>query len=203
VPKSEQPPRKSTLRRRATILDAALRCFTRQGLAATTMADVRKASKTSIGSIYHHFSSKEELAAALYQRSLELYQEGLLVKLERTAKAERGVRTMVEYQLDWVAAQPDRARLLFTAERPPPKSDAARTLALLNRRFFDRLFQWVEGQTHARAIRRLPRDLFLAMVVGPAQSYARTWLEGRRQSPLTRARRALADGAWAAVRAGR
>jgi AcrR family transcriptional regulator len=167
------------------------------------MADVRKTSKTSIGSIYHHFSSKEELAAALYQRSLELYQEGLMVKLERITKAERGVRTMVEYHLDWVAGQPNRARFLFTAEPPPAKSDAARMLAQLNLRFFDRLFQWVEAQTRAGAIRRLPRDLFLAMVVGPAQSYARAWLEGRRRSPLTRARRALADGAWAAVRAGR
>ena len=197
---TERKPRKSTLRRRATILDAALRCFTRQGLAATTIADVRKASKTSTGSIYHHFSSKEELAAALYVHSLELYQEGLLQKLERTRKAERTVRAIVEYHLDWLARHPDRARFLFTAERPPPKSEAGQALSQSNRLFFDRLFQPIEAQMHARALRALPRDLFLAMVIGPAQSYARAWLEGRRRTPLNRARRALADGAWAAVR---
>jgi AcrR family transcriptional regulator len=200
VPESERQPRKSTLRRRATVLDAALRCFTRQGLAATTIADVRRASRTSIGSIYHHFRSKEELASALYLQSLELYQEGLMAKLEHTRKAERGVRTLVEYHLEWVARHPARARFLFVAERPPGNSQAARTLSQLNRRFSDRLFQSIEAQMRARAIRRLPRDLFLAMVVGPAQSYARAWLEGRRRSPLAKARRALADGAWAAVK---
>jgi AcrR family transcriptional regulator len=203
VSPTEQKPRKTTLRRRATILDAALRCFTRQGLAATTIADVRKASKSSTGSIYHHFSSKEELAAALYVFSLQMYQDGLLQKLERTRKAERTVRTMVEYHLAWVARHPDRARFLFAAERPPQKSEAGQALAESNRIFFDRLFQPVEAQMHARALRTLPRDLFLAMVIGPAQSYARAWLEGRRRTPLNRARRALADGAWAAVRRGR
>jgi len=200
VPESERKPRKSTLRRRAAVLDAALRCFTRQGLAATTIADVRRASRTSIGSIYHHFRSKEELASALYLQSLELYQDGLMAKLEHTRKAERGVRTLVEYHLEWVARHPARARFLFVAERPPGNSQAARTLSQLNRRFSDRLFQSLEPQMRAGALRRLPRDLFLAMVVGPAQSYARTWLEGRRRSPLAKARRALADGAWAAVK---
>ena len=203
MPQRVRQTRKSTLRRRAKVLDAALRCFTRQGLAATTIGDIRKASKTSIGSIYHHFTSKEDLAADLYVESLELYQEGLIATLERTRKAERGVRTMVEYHLDWVAGHPDRARFLLTAERPPAKSAAAQALSQLNGRFFDRLFQWVEAEMHAGAIRSLPRDLFLAIVVGPAQNYARAWLEGHRRSPLNRARRALADGAWAAVRTGR
>jgi len=185
------------------ILDAALRCFTRQGIAGTTIADVRKTSKTSIGSIYHHFKSKEELAAALYVFSLELYQADLIAKLARARKAERGIRTIVEHQLDWVAGNPARARFLFTAERPAAQSDAARALSHSNKRFFDRLFEWVEAEMHAGALQSLPRDLFLAIVVGPAQTYARSWLEGRQPTPLARARRALSDSAWAAVRAAR
>lgn len=200
---SERKPRKSTLRRRAAVLDAALRCFTRQGLAKTTIADVRRASRSSIGSIYHHFRSREELAAALYEQSLALYQEGLLAKLERVRKAERVVRLLVEYHLDWVAAHPDRARFLFTAERAPRKSAAGRELDRQNQRFFDRLFEPIEAHMRKRAMRALPRDLFLAIVVGPAQSLARVWLEGRRRSPLRRARRELSASAWAAVRRGR
>ena len=203
MPRSQPKPRQSTLRRRAAVLDAALRCFTRQGIAQTTIGDIQAASKTSIGSIYHHFSSKEDLAADLYVHCLELYQENLIKKLERQRKAERGVRTIVEHHLDWVAHNAARARFLFTAERPPAKSEAARALTKSNDRFVDRLFQWVETQVRARAIRSLPRDLFLAIVLGPAQTYARTSLEGRRRTPLTRARRALSDGAWAAVRENR
>jgi AcrR family transcriptional regulator len=203
VPQRARQPRKTTLRRRAKVLGAALRCFTRRGLAATTIGDIRKASNTSIGSIYHHFASKEDLVADVYVHALELYQEGLIAKLARTRSAQRGVRTIVEYHLDWVSGHADHARFLFTAEHPPPRSDAARALSELNRRFFDRLFRRVEAEMRAGAIRSLPRDLFWAMVVGPAESYARAWLEGRRRSPLGRARRALADGAWAAVRSRR
>jgi AcrR family transcriptional regulator len=203
VPKRERTPRKSTLRRRAHVLDAALRCFARLGIGQTTIGDIQAASKTSIGSIYHHFNSKEDLAADLYVHCLELYQEDLIQKLEHTHKAERGVRTMVTHHLDWVAKNPARARFLFTAERPAPKSRAGQRLAQLNKQFFDRLFAWVEAQVDARAIRSLPRDLFFAIVVGPAQTYARPWLEGRRRTPPARARRALSDAAWAAVRGRR
>jgi AcrR family transcriptional regulator len=200
VLESERQPRKSTLRRRAIILDAALRCFTRRGLAATTMADVRRASRTSIGSIYHHFSSKEELAAALYVESRVTYQEGLVAKIARARKTDRGVRSMVEYHVDWVARNPDRARFLLTAERPAPGSRAGRALAHATRQFFDTAFAWIERQMRAGAIRSLPRDLFAAIVLGPAERYTRQWLESRHRSSLARARRELADGAWAAVK---
>jgi hypothetical protein len=52
----------------------------------------------------------------------------------------------------------------------------------------------------AGAIRSLPRDLFAAIVLGPAERYTRQWLESRHRSSLARARRELADGAWAAVK---
>jgi AcrR family transcriptional regulator len=202
VKKNERSPRKATLKRRAKILDAALRSFTRHGAAATTIADVRKASKTSIGSIYHQFSGKEELHAALYVDTLRVYQEALLTRVCRARGAERRVRVLVEAHLDWVARERVRARFLFTAERPPAASPAGRDLSQLNRRFFDRLFESLE-EMHAGALRTLPRDLFLAIALGPAESYVRDWLDGRSRTPLTRAKRALADSAWAAVRKGR
>jgi AcrR family transcriptional regulator len=190
VPESERQPRKSTLRRRATVLEAALRCFTRQGLAATTIADVRRASRTSIGSIYHHFRSKEELASALYLQSLELYQEGLMAKLEHTRKAERGVRTLVEYHLEWVARHPARARFLFVAERPPGNSQAARTLSQLNRRFSDRLFQSIEAQMRAEPFDGSRAICSWRWSSDPRRATPAPGLEGRRRSPLAKARRA-------------
>ena len=47
-------------------MNAALELFVTKGFLATTMDDVRRRSGASIGSIYHHFGSKEDLAAALY-----------------------------------------------------------------------------------------------------------------------------------------
>lgn len=193
-------PRKTTLRRRATILNAALRCFTRQGVAATTIGDIRQQSRASTGSIYHQFSSKEDIAAALYVQSMSAYHAGLLAKVARVHSAERGVRAMVEHHVDWVVKNVDRARFLSTAEHPHPTTAEGRAYAHANQQFLETMFAWATLHMRAGAVRRLHRETFVALVLGPAETFTRHWLEHRRKAELTGARHALADGAWAAVK---
>lgn len=57
--------------RRAQILDGAWTCFQRQGLHATTMDDIIRASGLSAGAVYSYFPSKEELILAAVTTSLE------------------------------------------------------------------------------------------------------------------------------------
>ncbi|MBP7002572.1 TetR/AcrR family transcriptional regulator [Amaricoccus sp.] len=56
--------------RRGQILDAAWTCFQRQGLHATTMDDIIRASGLSAGAVYSYFPSKEELIFAAVTTSL-------------------------------------------------------------------------------------------------------------------------------------
>lgn len=51
--------------RRRQILDAAKRCFIRKGLDATTMRDIARDASLSLGGIYFHFASKEEIFRAI------------------------------------------------------------------------------------------------------------------------------------------
>ncbi|MBN8467644.1 TetR/AcrR family transcriptional regulator [Corallococcus exiguus] len=51
----------SRQRRREDIAAAAMRCFARQGVASTSMADIISEAGSSAGSVYSHFSSKAEL----------------------------------------------------------------------------------------------------------------------------------------------
>jgi len=51
--------------RRQHILDAALRCFSRDGFHATTTADIVRESGVSQGTLYLYFSTKDEIIAAL------------------------------------------------------------------------------------------------------------------------------------------
>ena len=57
--------RASTENRRRTILAAALACFAEHGYEATTLGQIRERSGASVGSIYHLFASKEEIAGAV------------------------------------------------------------------------------------------------------------------------------------------
>jgi AcrR family transcriptional regulator len=52
-------------RRRQQILDAALRCFAREGFHRTTMQDIVREAALSPGAIYRYFAAKEDIVAAL------------------------------------------------------------------------------------------------------------------------------------------
>lgn len=56
--------------RRQQILDAARRCFTRNGFHATSMQDVIAEAGLSVGAIYRYFRSKEELVIAIAEEVL-------------------------------------------------------------------------------------------------------------------------------------
>ena len=59
------------------ILNAALHLFTERGYFNTSVQDVARVSGASIGSIYHHFKDKEDIARALYQQHLEFMSEAI------------------------------------------------------------------------------------------------------------------------------
>jgi len=52
--------------RRVQLLDAAARLFCERGFHATSMRDIAKAVDMLSGSIYYHFSSKQEMLLAVY-----------------------------------------------------------------------------------------------------------------------------------------
>src|SRR5258708_10371771 len=51
--------------RRQQILGAAQRCFTRNGFQATSMQDIFAESGLSAGSVYSHFTGKDEIITAI------------------------------------------------------------------------------------------------------------------------------------------
>ena len=64
--------------RRAQILEAAINCFLEKGYTNTSMSDIIKASGLSSGSIYSHFSGKEDILNTAINERLnnvkELYE---------------------------------------------------------------------------------------------------------------------------------
>lgn len=52
--------------KRSAVLNATLELISEHGFHGTSMAQISKRSKVSIGTIYHYFTSKEDLINALY-----------------------------------------------------------------------------------------------------------------------------------------
>jgi len=74
---SELVPSKQREKSEASVgrtLDAALALFSNQGFGATSMRQIADAAGLSVGNVYHHFASKEEI----FERLLEQYWERVL-----------------------------------------------------------------------------------------------------------------------------
>src|SRR5690242_10873129 len=93
--------------RREAILDVALELFLAEDSDAT-IEEICRRSGASNGSVYHHFGSKDGIAAELTARFLGDYQEGFVAALQ-----DGGVQGAVAHHLRWVVAHPDRARFLL------------------------------------------------------------------------------------------
>jgi len=187
--------------RRRAILDAALAAFTAKGFDAATLADIRAASGASTGSLYHHFRSKEELAGALYLDGVERYQQGQLDALAKSRDAEKGVKGIVRFHLDWVVENAALAQFLLTLRPVVSRGASEEKVRESRRTFFARIAGWVDANVSDGELRRLPLPVFVALVIGPAEDYMRDWLGRRDDKELALAKRHLPDAAWDAVRA--
>ena len=58
---------------RDRILKAALTLFVQKGFYSTSIPDIVAASRTSIGAVYHHFGSKDELAHVLHRQLVDQF----------------------------------------------------------------------------------------------------------------------------------
>ena len=61
--------------RRAQIIEAAIDCFLKRGYINTSMSDIIKASGLSSGSIYSHFSGKEDILIGAVNERLSYLKE--------------------------------------------------------------------------------------------------------------------------------
>lgn len=187
--------------RRRDILDAALACFVAKGLVATTIEEIRRAAGASIGSVYHHFDSKDDLAAALYVEGLRDYQKGAVAELHAHPVAEEGVKAAVVHHLRWVMGHNDLAYFIFSMgglHSPGPHADELRGL---NQAFFSEYRRWLTRHIRTGEIRKIPPDLYYALWIGPAHELARHLVSGRVKTPWQQAADLLADAAWTALRA--
>ncbi len=190
--------------RRVQILRAALACFVDRGYTASTMDDIRSASGVSIGSIYHHFGSKEELAVALHREYLQRWWSisEKVIRPDRTPRIV--VRELVVSYLRWVEEEPGLIRFMFFL----PESLQIRAVAReeLREEFGagqQTIWTWLEAQAGRGTIRVLPMDLYHAVIFGPMLEHVGRWLRGVADTSPSEASPLLGETIWRSLRAGR
>src|SRR5215469_5492990 len=141
--------------RQQTILQAALQLFLEKGFGTTTLDQVLERSGASVGSFYHHFRSKVDVAAALYLETLEAYQAAFLTELHRHPDARGGIEGAVLYHLRWTGHNPERATYLMHCREPEVAEASEARVQQLNRAFFEEIGAWLATQVKVGKVRRL------------------------------------------------
>ena len=192
-----------TEQRRREILDAALDALVEIGESGSFVEEVCQRASVSVGTLYHHFRSKDQLIATLHYSLLNDYQRGAGALLATDPPADRGIKETVEHHVRWLMRNRRPATFLlqqpFSGYRSP---DVPADLLEENAEFLAVVQSWLDRRMAAGELRPLPFDLVVALLIGPVHHWARSALfRGVPSAASVRlASTEIAEGAWRALR---
>jgi len=191
--------RAATLARKKSVLAAALACFSELGIKDTTIHHIQRRAGCSIGSIYHHFGSKEGIAEELFLDGIQRLNQGMLRHIRRAADAQGGVKAVVEYYCEWTTRNRDMARYLHSRDIDFSAEARAR-LHQVHRAYIVAVFSWFAPFVERGEMRRLPLETYVPLISGPIQEYVRRWLSGHHAKGPRQVKALFAEAAWSAVK---
>lgn len=195
-------PTRASEGRRRQILQAALECFLESGIAPTTIDDIRRRSGASVGSISHHYGTKEELAGALFAEGLRRFHSGFVPAVTRRRTARTGIESGVRHHVEWFDENPDWGRFLLHMREVELLETTLVPIRALNRSEILRVVDWLRPYVERGEVADLPVSLLTSLWIGPSQEYCRQRLSGIATTPPERATPILASAAWHALSGG-
>lgn len=94
------------------ILAGAARAFAAQGYAATSMREVAQATGASLGSIYHHFGSKEGLLRAIMTTNFRRVRVALEERLAEVDDPRIAIEVFVENHIGFFTRDLDAMKVM-------------------------------------------------------------------------------------------
>ena len=98
---------------REGILEAAARIFSEKGFHATSMQDIADAVNLQKASLYHHFSSKQEILADILDRALDLINSRLELVLSQSLSPDEKLRQAMVSYLETIADNQNLSAVLL------------------------------------------------------------------------------------------
>jgi len=183
--------------RRRAVLEAALACFSEADVESVSIAQICARSGASVGSVYHHFGSKEAIVVALVADGLQAHLDALQAALDRAGGDPRlGIEAVVGSLIEWIESNPGWAMFIYAnlnhsgAARAAPIREVNRRYGRVVEGFFGPLIE-------AGRIRPLPRECWSSLIAAPIHDYARRWLRGQVETPPSGHRDTFLRAAWA------
>ncbi len=186
---------------RQRILAAALKLFVEQGYFNTNVPDLSRVSKCSVGSIYHSFTNKEEVASALYEEGIAEFRRALETSLSDIDDIGEFVKSMVRSLLKFSEVNHQLSKYFWLCRHSEFMSSVVKQPTMVG---YDKL-----GRTLTRAIKKgvregkirpLKANVMWSILFGIPLAYVRDWLDGLNGAPPSTIADELADACWRALR---
>jgi AcrR family transcriptional regulator len=163
-------PMRDSPRKRAEIVQAAMRVFAVYGYGRATFVLVHGASGKSTGSINNFFSDKVGLAAAVYADAANSLTGDIEVALRRSGtEVEAAIRDVLSACLKWESRAPDAPRALALLNGVISTSERYRELEF-STRVTPLLAEWAKPLIAAGRIAPLSPGQIYSIVLGPVMS---------------------------------
>lgn len=183
---------------REKIIAAALELFTQRGYFSTTVPDMAQAAQVSVGSIYHHFKDKEDVARALYLSLVAWLEEELARIAWDNATAHHRCRAVMTMLFEFTESNSDamdfmlyaKHRDFLPSERPVCSSKP-----------FETMREFVQEGITKGEIRQMDVMVATSCLFGGAIRLITARLDGVLAEPLPDRLDAVWECAWRGVAA--
>jgi AcrR family transcriptional regulator len=98
---------------RDDILQSAAQVFRQKGFHGASMADIAEAVELKKASLYHHFTSKQEILLELLDRALEMVTESMAKVMAQEISTEEKLRLAMRTYLKTLSEQGDLVSVLL------------------------------------------------------------------------------------------
>ncbi len=188
---------------RERILAAALKLFVEQGYFNTNVPDLSRESKCSVGSIYHTFKNKEEIATALYEECLKAFRGALVQAMAgTTTEVSEIVRVLVVSFLQFSEVNYQLSRYIWLCRHNEFMGGLIKHPTMIG---YDplgrRLTKVIKRGIREGKIRKVKANIVWSILFGIPVGYVRDWFDGYNKLPPSNVAEELADSCWRALRA--
>lgn len=180
------------------IIGAALQLFTQRGYFNTSVPDMARAAQVSVGSIYHHFKDKEDVARTLYQGLVERLQQTLAGIAQTHATTHDRCRAVMSMLFEMTESDRDAMDFMLYAKHREFLPDER---PVCSSRPFETMRTFVQEGMDNGEIRRMDVMVATSCLFGGAIRLITARLDGVLAEPLPDRLDAVWECAWRGVAA--
>ena len=124
---------------REAILESAAQVIRQKGFEGASMADIAEAVQLQKASLYHHFSSKQEILLELLNRALEMVTGRMESVMAENLPADEKLRLAMRSYLNTLSEQGDLVSVLLLEYRSLDQENRAKHIQLRDQ--FERMWR--------------------------------------------------------------